>query len=145
VEWLVRRTGGRRTTIAGASPISPPAWTSQRDSRLVQALALRDPLQHLASISGVEDDGLGEELAVVWELGPGARTLATATLPEPRAGRFDPPDQLAAFLDAVRWGAVTSADASALQAPFRSSISIEDYPSWIHWSGPWGCRDAAGR
>jgi superfamily II DNA or RNA helicase len=91
------------------------------------ALALSDPLQHLVSMSSVEDDGLGEELSVVWELEPGARTLATATLPEPTAGRFDPPEQLAAFLDAVRWGAVTSADATALQAPFRSGISIEDY------------------
>ncbi|MGB8020544.1 MAG: hypothetical protein WCF04_04905 [Candidatus Nanopelagicales bacterium] len=91
------------------------------------ALAINDPLQHLVTLSSVEDDGLGEELTVVWELEPGARTLATATLPEPRAGRFDPPEQLAAFLDAVRWGAVTSADATALQAPFRSGISIEDY------------------
>jgi superfamily II DNA or RNA helicase len=91
------------------------------------ALAFHDPLQHLVSMSSVEDDGLGEELKVVWELEPGARTLATATLPEPTAGRFDPPEQLAAFLDAVRWGAVTSADATALQAPFRSGISIEDY------------------
>ncbi len=90
-------------------------------------LALTDPQQHLITMSSVEDDGLGEVLSVVWELEPGARTLATATLPEPRAGHFDPPEQLAAFLDAVRWGAVTSADATALQAPFRSGISIEDY------------------
>jgi superfamily II DNA or RNA helicase len=90
-------------------------------------LALDDGNQHLLTMSSVEDDGLGETLSVIWELEPGARTLATATLPEPKAGRFDPPDQLAAFLDAVRWGAVTSADATALQAPFRSGISIEDY------------------
>jgi hypothetical protein len=45
------------------------------------ALAGADTMQHLVSMSSVEDDGLGEVLTVVWELEPGARTLATATLP----------------------------------------------------------------
>ena len=57
-------------------------------------LAVADPRQHLVTMSSVEDDGLGETLSVVWELEPSARTLATATLPEPRAGRFDPPELL---------------------------------------------------
>jgi superfamily II DNA or RNA helicase len=83
--------------------------------------------QHLVGLSSVEDDGLGQELTVVWELEPAARTLATATLPRPQEGRFDDPARLDAFLDAVRWGAVTSADSKALQAPFRSGITIEDY------------------
>ena len=47
-------------------------------------------------------------------------------LPGPEHG-FDDPAQLDAFLDAVRWGAVASADTTALQAPFRSGIQIEDY------------------
>lgn len=85
------------------------------------------PNQHLVTLSSVEDDGLGDLLRVIWELEPGAQALQTATLPEPRAGHFDPPEQLAAFLDAIRWGAVTSADTSALQAPFRSGITVEDY------------------
>lgn len=46
-------------------------------------------------------------------------------LPQVRA--FDPPDHLDAFLDAVRWGAVSQADTRVLQAPFRSGIDIEDY------------------
>ena len=83
--------------------------------------------QTLVTLSSVEDDGLGESVSVVWELEPGAQALATATLPDPVADRFDPPGQLAAFLDAVRWGAVTSADVNALQAPFRAGITLEDY------------------
>lgn len=83
--------------------------------------------QHLVTLSSVEDDGLGQDLTVVWELEPAARALATGTLPRPVADRFDPPVRLNAFLDAVRWGAVTSADSRALQAPFRSGITIEDY------------------
>jgi superfamily II DNA or RNA helicase len=84
-------------------------------------------VQHLVSLVSVEDDGTVDDLDVVWEVEPGTAILETATLPEPRIGRFDDPNRLAAFLDAIRWGAVTSVDASALQAPFRSGIQIEDY------------------
>jgi ERCC4-related helicase len=89
---------------------------------------LRDGLespQHLVTLSSVEDDGLGEELNVIWELEPGARVVEKVALPEPTG--FDPPDRLDAFLDAVRWGASSSADVRTIQAPFRSGIDIEEY------------------
>ena len=86
----------------------------------------RDP-QHLVRLISVEDDGSADELRVLWEVEPGAAVLETATLPEPQVGRFDELLTLAAFLDAVRWGAVTSADPRALQAPFHWGIEIEDY------------------
>ena len=81
--------------------------------------------QHLVTLSSLDEDTLGEELQVVWQIEPGARVLEKAGLPEITG--WDPPEKLEAFLDAVRWGAVTSADRSFLQAPFRSGISIEDY------------------
>src|SRR3984893_5121795 len=81
--------------------------------------------QHLLTLSSVEDDGLGEELNVIWELEPGARVVEKVALPEPTG--FAPPDTLDAFLDAVRWGASSSADVRTIQAPFRSGIDIEDY------------------
>ena len=81
--------------------------------------------QTLVSLSSVEDDGLGEEIQVVWELEPGTRINDDVALPEPTG--FDPPDQLNAFLDAVRWGASSSADVRNIQSPFRSGIDIEDY------------------
>jgi superfamily II DNA or RNA helicase len=85
------------------------------------------PYQTLVDLSSVEDDGFGEDLSVLWEVEPGAHVLETATLPRPAPGHFDEPDRLDAFLDAVRWGAIQSADSRALQAPFRSGITIEDY------------------
>src|SRR4051812_21403190 len=81
--------------------------------------------QTLVSLASVEDDGLGEEIQVVWELEPGTRINDEVALPEPTG--FDPPDQLNAFLDAVRWGASSSADVRNIQSPFRSGIDIEDY------------------
>lgn len=81
--------------------------------------------QHLLTLSSIDEDALGEELRVVWEIEPGARILEKAGLP--RVGEFDEPGRVDAFLDAVRWGAATNADVQALQSPFRSGIAIEDY------------------
>ena len=81
--------------------------------------------QHLVSLSSVEDDALGEELQVIWELEPGAEVIEKVALPEPTA--FDNPERLDAFLDAVRWGAASMADVKNVQSPFRSGIDIEDY------------------
>ena len=81
--------------------------------------------QHLVTLASIEDDALGEELHVFWELEPGARVLEKVTLPEP--GGFDNPERLDAFLDAVRWGAASTADLKNIQAPFRAGIDIEDY------------------
>ena len=84
-----------------------------------------DRPQHLVSLLSVEDDALGEELQVVWEIEPGAEVIEKVALPEPTG--FDPPDRLDAFLDAVRWGAASTADVRNIQSPFRSGIDIEDY------------------
>jgi len=81
--------------------------------------------QHLITLSSLDEDTIGEQLQVIWQIEPGARVMEKAGLPEITG--WDPPEKLKAFLDAVRWGAVTSADRSFLQAPFRSGISIEDY------------------
>ena len=37
--------------------------------------------QHLLRLSSVEDEGLGEELSIVWELEPGVTCLEKAQLP----------------------------------------------------------------
>ncbi|MFB3924304.1 MAG: DISARM system SNF2-like helicase DrmD [Terriglobia bacterium] len=80
---------------------------------------------HLVTLTSVEDDALGEELQVVWEIEPGARAFEKMELPEPKG--FDHPAHLEAFLDAVRWGAASIADTRQLQSPFRSGIEIESY------------------
>src|SRR2546425_4953265 len=79
----------------------------------------------LLKLSSVEDDGLGEELDVVWEIEPGTSIHEKSTLPEPT--NFDDPKRLQAFLDAVRWGVLSQSDDRALHSPFRSGIEIDDY------------------
>ena len=53
--------------------------------------------QHPLTLSSVEDDGLGEELQVIWEIAPGAKVIEKVGLPEPVG--FDPSDKFDAFLD----------------------------------------------
>lgn len=80
---------------------------------------------HLIKLSSVADDDIGEELQVLWELEPGTKIHEKSTLPDPDS--FDHPMRLQAFLDAVRWGAVSQADDRALQSPFRSGIEVDEY------------------
>src|SRR5437762_1712775 len=89
--------------------------------------ASRLPGQTLVRLTSVSDDDLGEELTVVWEVEPGREIVPATKLPEVTDAGWDDPQRLGAFLDAVRWGTVTSADTRTLQAPFRSGISIEEY------------------
>jgi SNF2 family DNA or RNA helicase len=82
--------------------------------------------EHLLRLQSIDDDGLGEELSVIWELEPGTQLFERSAFPDPSRG-FDDPARLDAFLDAVRWGAVASADVRSIHSPFRSGITIEDY------------------
>lgn len=97
---------------ASKTPVSP-------------VLGTQETIQHLVSLAAVDDDALGEELQVVWELEPGASIFEARQLPYPDG--FDSPERLEAFLDAVRWGAASTADVRHVQSPFRSGIDIEDY------------------
>src|SRR5579875_592989 len=81
--------------------------------------------QHKVLLSSVEDDALGEELQVIWEIEPGAGIIERNSLPEPVG--FDEPHKLDTFLNAVRWGAVSNAEVTTLLAPFRSGIDLETY------------------
>ena len=83
-----------------------------------------DP-QNLITLSSIDEDGLNEELQVIWEIEPGAHIIEKAGLPSITG--IDDSKTLDAFLDAVRWGAATNADRNFLQAPFRSGVSFEDF------------------
>ena len=98
--------------------------SSARDMREAGS-ALSSGRQHLVSMSSIDEDGLGEELEVIWEIEPGAQVIERVGMPS-ITGQDDS-DTLEAFLDAVRWGAATNADRGFLQAPFRSGVSIEDF------------------
>ncbi|MCO7271571.1 DISARM system SNF2-like helicase DrmD [Cellulosimicrobium cellulans] len=85
-------------------------------------------LNHVVSLQSLAEDRMGEELNVIWELEVGHSVAPDQGLPETITSEgFDDPNRLAAFVDAVRWGAVTSANEGAFQAPFRSGANVEAY------------------
>ncbi len=102
--------------------------SSRRDSTQPRdELAPDLPGRSLVTLTSVSDDDLGSELTLAWEVEPGREILPQTRLPSVTADGWDEPQVLGAFLDAVRWGTVASADDATLQAPFRAGITIEDY------------------
>ncbi|WP_267886469.1 DISARM system SNF2-like helicase DrmD [Cellulomonas iranensis] len=85
-------------------------------------------IQHAVTLQAMGEDATGDELRVVWEIEPGRATVTERGLPrQVDPEQFDDPGTLAAFVDALRWGAVTSADPGTYQAPFRSGAAVEPY------------------
>lgn len=85
-------------------------------------------LSHVVDLQSLDEDRLGEQLAVVWELEVGHTVTPAQGLPDIiYADAFDEPTTLAGFIDAMRWGAVTSADPNRYQAPFWSGVNVEAY------------------
>ncbi|MFE5045147.1 DISARM system SNF2-like helicase DrmD [Streptomyces sp. NPDC056637] len=107
---------GQSWVVARVEP--SPATSDGDDERRPATLV------HLQSVA---DGRFGDTLSVIWEVEPGRRVLPAGSLPDASTGTYDSPSRLAAFLDAVRWSAVASADAKTLQAPFRSGVAVEPY------------------
>jgi len=63
---------------------------------------------HLVNLSSIEDDDLGNETSIIWQIEPGVKIEEKVQLPSPR--RFDPPEKLKASMNAVSWGAISSTD-----------------------------------
>ncbi|KAA1430060.1 ATP-dependent helicase [Mycolicibacter arupensis] len=85
-------------------------------------------LNHVVDLQSLDEDRLGEQLSVIWELEVGKTVTPPQGLPEHiNPEGFDDPVTLAGFIDAMRWGAVTSADPNRYQAPFWSGVTVEAY------------------
>jgi superfamily II DNA or RNA helicase len=112
------RVRGQQWVVAATKQSSQPAD---------ELAASRLPGRTLVQLTSVSDDDLGEELTLVWEVEPGREIVPATKLPDVTETGWDDPQRLGAFLDAVRWGTVASADTRTLQAPFRSGVRIEEY------------------
>lgn len=77
-------------------------------------------------LSCVEDDAQGDELRVLWEKEIDAAIPQDSARPD---GPFalDPPARFAAYLNTLRYGCVTSTDATLFQAPWRAGIDLVHY------------------
>ncbi len=105
--WVVESV---RQSSRPVDPMSSNGWTRH----------------HLVTLVPIDDKGSPAPLSVFWETEPGTEIRPQSELPDPGGG-LDAPEVFAGFLDAVRWGAIASADPQAFQSPFRAGIDIEDY------------------
>ena len=93
------------------------------DVQASQTAATDSVRQHYVSLSSIDEDGLGEELEVIWQIEPGAHVIEKADLPS-ITGVYGF-NRHEVFLDVVRSGAATNADKGFLQSPYRSGVSLE--------------------
>ncbi|MBO1330971.1 DISARM system SNF2-like helicase DrmD [Streptomyces sp. VRA16 Mangrove soil] len=122
---------GQSWVVARVEPSSTPDATDTKDFRDADDTGGDEARERtgvtLVHLQSVADGRFGDLLSVIWEVEPGRRILPKGSLPDASTDAYDSPNRLAAFLDAVRWSAVASADAKTLQAPFRSGVAVEPY------------------
>ncbi len=70
----------------------------------------------------LDDDDPGRRLEVLWDLELGAQTIEPGKRGLGLVDRLDAPEHFGAYLHALRWNAVSAADATRFQAPFRAGI-----------------------
>jgi len=82
--------------------------------------------QTMVTLSSVEDDGLGEELRSCGSSKPAGGS--STRRPSPTCRRVCSTTRRRwARSSTLRWGAVTNAETTVLQSPFRAGIAIVDY------------------
>ena len=107
--------GGRQRSKLQGLPLSPADDAAAK-------------LNHVVDLQSLDEDRLGEQLSVIWELEVGRPSPHRKDCPSTSTQGLDDPVTLAGFIDAMRWGAVTSADPNRYQAPFWSGVT------WRHTS-----------
>ncbi len=78
----------------------------------------------LVSLVCLDDDDPGRPLDVLWDLELGARVVTPEAHGFGNPARLDPPAHFGAYLHALKWSAVSAADATLFQAPFRAGIKL---------------------
>lgn len=81
----------------------------------------QSPLLELACL---DDDAPGKRLDMLWDLELGARSIEPRLQGLGTPKRLDPPAHFGAYLHALKWSAVSAADATRFQAPFRAGIKL---------------------
>ncbi len=90
-------------------------------------------LQHCVTLSSIDEDGLGEELEVVWEIEPGAQVIERAGLPSVTGQ--DDSGMLDAFLDEMRKAVPASVAFEEvdthINTPAFAAKALEVFDRWV--------------
>lgn len=90
-------------------------------TKVLPGAAGESPLLQLVCL---DDDDPGRELEILWDLELGAQIIQPESVGLGGVGRLDPPEHFGAYLHALKWSAVSAADATRFQAPFRAGIKL---------------------
>ena len=127
-----------------AAGLDPKAATIRPPAPVAEGLPAKDQVVHarhrqwlveeviapqgnesaLVRLVCLDDDDPGRELDVLWDLELGARVVAPEAAGLGTTARLDPPSHFGAYLHALKWSAVSAADAARFQAPFRAGIKL---------------------
>lgn len=133
-----------QATILEAAGIDPRAYSVRPVERRVDLLPQRGQVVHarhrqwlvddvveseadespLVRLVCLDDDDSGRRLEILWDLEIGARVVAPEVHGLGQPARLDEPTQFGAYLHALKWSAVSAADATRFQAPFRAGIKL---------------------
>lgn len=72
----------------------------------------------------LDDDDPGRAVDILWNLELGARVVAPEAHGIGSPSKLDAPAHFGAYLHALKWSAVSAADATLFQAPFRAGIKL---------------------
>jgi len=76
------------------------------------------------TLACLDDDAPGRTLEILWDLEIGARVIEPEAQGLGVPERLDPPERFGAYLHAVKWSAVSAADPTRFQSPFRAGIKL---------------------
>ena len=92
---------------------------------LVEELELGEPHESaLVKLVCLDDDDPGRRLEALWDLELGAKVIEPGKRGLESTTDLDAPAYFGAYLHALKWNAVSAADATRFQAPFRAGIKL---------------------
>ena len=94
---------------------------------LVEDVRAAEGLAPVVDLACVDDDAQGQRLSVIWPVEIDAAVIPAARSALRENAKPDDPKVFAAYLHALRWGCVTSTDASLFQSPLRAGIVPKSY------------------
>ena len=110
------------------SSLSPGQIVKVRSRQyLVENVTFIPEQQTRVSLSCVEDDALGEQLEVLWELEIDRQIIANSSWETIANRGFDQANLFSAYLHTLRWNCVTSTNTKLFQSPYRAGIEVKAY------------------
>ena len=96
-------------------------------SYLVEDVRTAPDAAAVVDLACIDDDAQGQKLSVIWSSEIDAKIIPAGRSALHDNPKPDDPKVFSAYLHALKWGCVTSTDASLFQAPLRAGIVPKNY------------------